>query len=1242
MKKLSHILPKPHGWLLVAVSLYLLSFLFAPRISPINSLKAEIKSLESYIDVREKEFDKISSDTTLLKRLANKSESIDELEHLIKKTTGLFIFRKSSLETGPLFWSNQRTYPPDQIFTFTDTTYFKQLEKGNGFYICIKKTLPEGNDDSIIAIGMIPIMYRYFSDLPDKFEHDASANIMVSGLTTDYPIKNISGRTLFYVSPKSRIDKPSEDISVYLRLAAMIFLFIYIHLISERIAGRFGFWKGLTFLFIVLFSLRLISYFFPFPVNFRQFELFDPSNYASSEIHKSLGDLLINACLFSWLILFSLHKLQRTGFYNVPSGRIGMLIGGLASLSVVALTFSIAFAIRSIAAHSTISFDVINFFSLSPFTVFGFIALAILAVGYYYFMRIMTPLLSVAFNNNFYPVYLVVAVAGLTFLTFQVNDVLLPFYIHVLGWLIIYIWLSRLNKFGISDQRQTMAGALFWIFIFSVSITAIIINANRDKEWQNRINIANKIDERTDPTSARELNVAFVWLDNDFLSSNFYRFKDPDKASILRDSIMHKSDFPINYSSQLYLFDADKKPLFNEESESYNTFQTVLEMEAKPSKGALYYVERGFDKYTYLFERTIRDESQKILGYLFIVSKLEQYDKEALVAELFRGSENTDFEKGGIYSWATYIDGRLSVGPGNKYPFPTTLDSTEVPNETIEKRIKKNDTELWYKAKGNTIIVVARKKADALEAITLFSYIFCVFLFLVAFFNLFLLLLRMGGNIKEVRRILEWNIRTQIHGTIIFISILSFLIIGVSTISFFILRYQQGNREKLSRTMEVMMNEMEKRLVDRLQLDDKLAIYDSVANDDIQNLLNDVAEIHGVDVNVYDTTGSLHVTSQPVIYRENVISREMHPEAFYYLNREHRVLHVQQENLAHIRYMSIYAPLRGNDGVTHAYINIPYFLSQQELKQEISNFLVTIINLNAFIFLVSGVIALFITNRVTRSFLLISEKMQQINLGQTNEEIVWKRNDEIGGLVREYNKMVRKLEVSADALAKSEREGAWREMARQVAHEIKNPLTPMKLSIQFLQKSIDNNSDNVKELTGKVAKTLVEQIDHLSKIAFDFSQFANIGNTNIETFDINEVIHSLDNLYKTSHDGGVKLNTVPGKVMVRADKTQMNRLFTNLIQNAIEACNGKGKCEIELNEVRTDGVIQISIKDNGEGIPKEMQSKIFIPNFTTKSSGTGLGLAMCKGIAEQAGGRIWFETKTGEGSTFYVELPVAN
>ena len=185
-----------------------------------------------------------------------------------------------------------------------------------------------------------------------------------------------------------------------------------------------------------------------------------------------------------------------------------------------------------------------------------------------------------------------------------------------------------------------------------------------------------------------------------------------------------------------------------------------------------------------------------------------------------------------------------------------------------------------------------------------------------------------------------------------------------------------------------------------------------------------------------------------------------------------------------------------------------------------------------------------------------------------NEEIIWNRNDEIGELVKEYNKMVAKLGESADALAKSEREGAWREMARQVAHEIKNPLTPMKLSIQYLQKSINNNQPNVKELSSNVANTLVEQIDHLSKIAADFSQFANIGNTNVELFDLHDVIGSLKDLYQPDENVKLIWNPVHEQVMMNADKTQMNRLFTNLFANAVEACRIMATCRIEVNEIR--------------------------------------------------------------------------
>ncbi|RYY56455.1 MAG: HAMP domain-containing protein, partial [Chitinophagaceae bacterium] len=467
------------------------------------------------------------------------------------------------------------------------------------------------------------------------------------------------------------------------------------------------------------------------------------------------------------------------------------------------------------------------------------------------------------------------------------------------------------------------------------------------------------------------------------------------------------------------------------------------------------------------------------------------------------------------------------------------------------------------------------------------------------------------------------------------------IIIGIATINFFKARYNRNNSDRLSRTMKIMVNEMEKRIIDEETVGDTLlSLTDSVANYSLQGLVDEVSDIHGVDVNVYDLNGDLKVSSEANVYTKGVLSEKMEPEAFYHLSRLNQVEHVQQENIANLSYLSIYAPVRDEEGRVYAYLSIPYFTSQPELNQEISNFIVTIINLNAFILLVAGLIALFITNRITRSFSIISNKMKEVNLGRLNEEIEWNRDDEIGDLVTEYNKMVAKLGESAEALAKTEREGAWREMARQVAHEIKNPLTPMKLSMQYLQKAIASDHPNVKELSGNTARTLVEQIDHLSKIAADFSQFANISYTNAEEFDLHDVLRSLQELYASNEDIRFDWEPVGTRIVVHADKTQMNRLFTNLFANAIQACP-QNHCHIVVTEALTEAGVMISVKDNGEGIADEMRSRIFMPNFTTKSSGTGLGLAMCKSIVEQAKGRIWFETETGVGTTFHVELPLA-
>jgi nitrogen fixation/metabolism regulation signal transduction histidine kinase len=411
-------------------------------------------------------------------------------------------------------------------------------------------------------------------------------------------------------------------------------------------------------------------------------------------------------------------------------------------------------------------------------------------------------------------------------------------------------------------------------------------------------------------------------------------------------------------------------------------------------------------------------------------------------------------------------------------------------------------------------------------------------------------------------------------------------------------------------------------------------------NTDIQRHINEIARLHNTDINYYDKNGNLEVSSIPYIYSRRVLSYKMHPAAFSALHFNHQIKFTQKERIGSTSYISCYVAVRDENNELAGYLNVPSLNSQNELKLEINNFLVTLININALIFIFAGGIAILVTSRITSSFTLIGNKMREISLGKANEEITWHGKDEIGALVDEYNKMVRKLEQSAQALARSEREGAWREMARQVAHEIKNPLTPMKLSIQYLQRAISNNSPNVKELSQQVANTLIEQIEQLSKIAGDFSQFANIGNITIENFDIGDVIASLVNLYSADSNVHITWARRDNNYIINADKLQVTRLFTNLIKNAIEASTTAGIAELTITQYAENGYVVTAIHDNGTGIPADMQQKIFMPNFTTKSSGTGLGLAICHGIVEKANGRIWFETEVNKGTTFYVSLPL--
>ncbi|HET9824901.1 MAG TPA: HAMP domain-containing sensor histidine kinase [Chitinophagaceae bacterium] len=1244
-----HILFSRYGLLGLAVIAFILSFVFNSYYNRFSSVNLEKRELTNYIQRLELDFSHLSKDTLLLRKLIQGKESFDQFKAVQNKEYGVFVFAESLFDPQQLlFWNTQNIVPPSSSYEYPDSQFFKF--KDNGYYVIIKRHFAlNGMSNRLSVYAMIPIQSKYYIEsefLNDEFSYSKTAHkrIVISANETRFPIKSSSGKTLFYIDRKPASATPSNDtITVILRLLALCFFFVFAHSLAESVArNENNRWRGVGTLIVILLIFRIGIYFFPGVFEFRQFELFHPTVYGSNFINRSLGDLLINALLFSWVTVFAWSKVgNRIDILKKFKGPTKWVIGTVSLLVLIVSTFILANTIRGLVADSKISFDVTDFFSLDKYSVIGFIVLASLSLGYYYFTQLMFRFILPVFGQRKAWIYFGIALTGLVFLTFRASDPAIQFYLPVLIWLICYTWLVSQQGFVINRFHINVAGILFWIFIFSVSIAAIIIKENKEKEWSLRKTMAENLTSQDDEML---LSITLSYLDNRFLAANFNRFYDEENGKFFRDSILKANyrGYVNKYNTRLYVFDSTLNSLYNDDDLSYDAMNNIITVQSKLSKTLpdVYSYITSYNKITYITKRTVTDPNNKTLGAVFIVSSPKTLTSNALEATLFKQRNENDPKESLIYSYAIYTNGKLTES-SSKYPFATTLTQDQIPKKEVLERSNDNYNELWYRSSTEKVVVMARKVDSIIEAITLFSYIFCSFLFLVTFIQAISFLLRVGID-GEWRNFFQVNIRTQVHSTIIFISILSFLIIGAATISFFKTRYNRNNEDKLSRTMTIMVNEMKKRIAEHSIFDDVTKIYEPGSNNELKKLVTEVADIHNVDVNVYDLHGNLQVSSQENIYEKGVLSKQMNPEALYHLSRLREVERVQQENISNLSYLSIYAPVRSDEGKEYAYLNIPYFLSQIELNQEISNFLVTIINLNAFIFLIAGIIALFITNRITRSFSIIGDKMKEVNLGKLNEEIPWNRKDEIGELVKEYNKMVSKLGESAEALARSEREGAWREMARQVAHEIKNPLTPMKLSIQYLQKAILNNSPDVKELTAKVASTLVEQIDHLSKIAFDFSQFANIGNTQVELFDIHEVIGALKELYQRGQRVEISWKAIPDKVILKGDKTQMNRLFTNLFQNAVEACDEKERCIINVSELQDNGSIVVSIKDNGEGIPPSMQSKIFAPNFTTKSSGTGLGLAMCKSIVEQAQGKIWFETSPGEGTTFHVELPLAN
>jgi two-component system, NtrC family, nitrogen regulation sensor histidine kinase NtrY len=404
-----------------------------------------------------------------------------------------------------------------------------------------------------------------------------------------------------------------------------------------------------------------------------------------------------------------------------------------------------------------------------------------------------------------------------------------------------------------------------------------------------------------------------------------------------------------------------------------------------------------------------------------------------------------------------------------------------------------------------------------------------------------------------------------------------------------------------------------------------------------ENKLTDLAALSNLDANVFTSSGTLLATSQPLIFENNLLSTYVNPDAFKQI-RNGSTLFIETEHVGELEYHTAYASLRApTSGVLIGIVSIPFFQSVYSSERVQINLVANILNIFALIFVVLVVLSYFITQWLTFPLSFITQSLRKTSLTKTNQPLVWKADDEIGMMVKEYNQMLFSLSESKAELEQTQRERAWREIAQQVAHEIKNPLTPMKLTLQQLERAIENGGPSPEKIQ-KAVPSLLTQVNTLNDIATSFSAFAKMPEPQMKPFEIVSLLRRIVDLH--SHTGDIRLDAPVQDVTVVGDEQLVGRTFSNIILNAFQAAQPGTSALVSIKLQRQTDKVLIAFEDNGKGIEPEAAERIFLPHFTTKKSGSGLGLAIAKQAIEQMKGSLWFETVLGKGTTFFIELPV--
>lgn len=1204
-------------------------------------LLLDARAVQRSLHTKEQTVNNFLADSARFNALKNVDRDVELAEGLISyfvETNNIYPLTYVNNEL--VFWGTDKFVPKTDAGIRDGVDIIKA---GNGWYGSIKKSV--GN---FSALFLIPIksdfqknnVYLQNTFAPDLIRTD---NLEIADYD-DSPVFNIhsvGGEYLFSVKLRNtQHDTFFSKLELAMWLLAGFSVVILLNIICMWIARQGWVWLSAVVLAIGLTGIRYVDLHFEWLANHFFTGIFDPRNYASSFWFPHLGSFILNVIAFTWLIgyLYAFKdRLKLPVFGYTRAGAVVILVIFGFFLYLVSLGMSTVFS--GLIVNSNINFDLANILNLNVYSWLGILALCLSMMGLFLFIDLLV-YLSHRLIPNTRRLFLMLVLAVL---------VIALVHVYVYGFSISFVLLTTLillRTWHAKHQGQFGLAVFISTLLLLASVTSLQHAKYQSHKKQEEQRLAISKLESLDDANAIAL---FFDLEKELVSDPVLieYFKNPKgKDWELLDEHLKRtylSGYLSKYEFSAGQYNTDWIPIGNGSAAKRNEYREKVISGAIKVSENFYRGNSSFGNFEYFAQLPVYEAGDQ-LGILVIELQNRSFSQLSNYPDILADSRIEQQRSNLIlqYAYAFYRDGNL-VSQYGDYVYPISDDSfPDEERKYIHLGYRGDFGHLMYRPNDRTLIVLSVPQQSSWMQLASLSFIFLVMLiFSIAAYIIQWLTFTLNSNDFSLRN-LRWSfliltnrvlystrIQTFMVAAVVFTLIIAGIITYFSVSSQF--RKQQENSVlkyviDISRRLESRMSNVSE-------------ITSGIHNDE---QFQAMAESIASDLNLYGTDGQLVYSTQPRIYDLRLTSRYMHPQAWLHMAARQRSEFIQHEDIGKLNYIAAYAPIRNDRYEPIAFLSLPHYSYQQEFDQNVGMLLNTLINIYALVIVVLGLFAVFVANKITAPLALVQRSLAKTGIGQQNEPIFWKRHDEIGSLIREYNLMIAALEQSANTIMRSERESAWREMAKQVAHEIKNPLTPLKLGIQQLERSWREKDPRFDERFERFSSSFVEQIDSLSRIASEFSEFAKMPDIQLKEVDIVDIIDNAAEVFNNNAEVDIRIAKLcdDEHIVILGDRDQLLRTFNNLIKNSIEAGIGKRRCRIEISiGYDLQQQVSIAVKDNGHGIPPEARKNLFQPNFTTKSSGTGLGLAFVKQAIEGMNGTIRYETTVGKGTTFYIAVP---